>query len=87
MIRYNPALRQSDKNPFVLDSPRPSIKLKDYAFNELRYKMLARSHPVESEHLMGLAQQVVDQKWQIYEEMASRSGSRFHPDVSVKSKA
>ncbi len=84
LIRYNPALRQADKNPFVLDSQRPTVKLKDYAFNELRYKMLSRTHPAESEHLMGLAQQVVDQKWEIYEEMASRSGSHFHPDAAVK---
>jgi pyruvate-ferredoxin/flavodoxin oxidoreductase len=86
LVRYNPALRDSDKNPFVLDSPRPRIKLKDYALNELRYKMLARSHPAESEQLMAMAQQVVDQKWDIYEEMASRSGSRFSPDASVKGK-
>ncbi len=87
LIRYNPALRESDKNPFVLDSPRPSIKLKDYAFNELRYKMLSRSHPAQSEQLMALAQKVVNQKWEIYEEMASGSGSRFHPDASVKQKS
>ena len=87
LIRYNPALRESDKNPFVLDSPRPTIKLKDYAFNELRYKMLSRSHPAESEQLMALAQKVVNQKWEIYEEMASGSGARFHPDASVKQKS
>ncbi len=84
LIRYNPMLRQTDKNPFVLDSPRPRLKLKDYAFNELRYKMLSRAHPEESERLMAMAQQVVNQKWEIYEEMASGSGSRFHPDASVK---
>ena len=87
LIRYNPALRESDKNPFVLDSPRPTIKLKDYAFNELRYKMLSRSHPAESEQLMALAQKVINQKWEIYEEMASGSGARFHPDASVKQKS
>ena len=84
LVRYNPALRESAKNPFVLDSPRPRVKFKDYAFNELRYKMLSRTNPKESERLMAMAQQVVEQKWQIYEEMASRNGTRFHPDASVK---
>jgi pyruvate-ferredoxin/flavodoxin oxidoreductase len=84
LIRYNPTLRQTDRNPFVLDSPRPTLKLKDYAFNELRYKMLSRAHPEESEHLMQLAQQVVNQKWEIYEEMASGTGSRFHPDATLR---
>jgi len=30
---------------------------------------------------------VVNQKWEIYEEMARGTGSRFHPDASVKAKA
>jgi len=82
LIRYNPSLRQTDKNPFVLDSPRPTIKLKDYAYNELRYRMLSRSNPQEAERLLKLAQQAVDLKWQTYEEMAMRDGSRFQPDTS-----
>ncbi|MGR9114935.1 MAG: pyruvate:ferredoxin (flavodoxin) oxidoreductase [Gammaproteobacteria bacterium] len=83
LIRYNPMLRQSDKNPFVLDSPRPQIAFKDYAYNELRYKMLQRTNPDEAEHLLNLAQQVVTQKWEIYEQMATRPGSHFHPDATV----
>jgi pyruvate-ferredoxin/flavodoxin oxidoreductase len=84
LIRYNPSLRQTDKNPFVLDSPRPTIKLKDYAYNELRYRMLSRSNPQEAERLLKLAQQAVDLKWQTYEEMAIRDGSRFQPDTMSK---
>jgi len=83
LIRYNPMLRQSDKNPFVLDSPRPRIAFKDYAYNELRYKMLQRTHPDEAGHLMDLAQQVVKQKWDVYEHMATWTGSHFHPDAAV----
>jgi len=79
LVRYNPALRQSDKNPFVLDSPRPHIKLKDYIYNELRYKMLTRINPAEGEHMLELGQQLVNQKWEIYEEMASRGGSHLIP--------
>jgi pyruvate-ferredoxin/flavodoxin oxidoreductase len=84
LIRYNPALRQTDKNPFVLDSARPRIRFKNYAQNELRYKMLSATRPKEFEHFMQLAQQVVDQKWDLYEEMASRSGNHFHPDAHMK---
>ena len=83
LIRYNPMLRQSDKNPFVLDSPRPRVAFKDYAYNELRYKMLQRTNPDEAEHMLKLAQQVVNQKWDIYEQMATRPGSQFHPDAVV----
>jgi pyruvate-ferredoxin/flavodoxin oxidoreductase len=81
LMRYNPEVRQSGENPFILDSQRPKMPLKDYAYNELRYKMLVRTNPVEAERLMKLAQQVVYQKWEIYEEMATRGAERFHPDA------
>jgi pyruvate-ferredoxin/flavodoxin oxidoreductase len=83
LVRYNPDLRKTDSNPFVLDSPRPRIKFRRYAENELRYKLLSRTHPAQFEHLMNMAQQVVRQKWEIYEEMASRDQHRFHPDAIV----
>ncbi|MGR8998583.1 MAG: pyruvate:ferredoxin (flavodoxin) oxidoreductase [Gammaproteobacteria bacterium] len=82
LIRYNPVLRQTEKNPFVLDSPRPRISFKDYAYNELRYKMLQRTNPNEAERMLNMAQQIVNQKWEIYEQMATRSSSQFHPDAS-----
>jgi len=81
LMRYNPEVRQSHENPFVLDSSRPRIPLKEYAYNELRYKMLTRTNPAEAERLMTMAQEVVHQKWSIYEEMATRSAAGFHPDA------
>ena len=83
LIRYNPALRQADKNPFVLDSPRPRIPLRDYVYNELRYTMLKRTNPESAERMLVLAQEVVNQKWEVYEEMAIRSGRHFHPDATM----
>ena len=83
LIRYNPALRQADKNPFVLDSPRPRIPLRDYVYNELRYTMLKRTNPESAERMLVLAQEVVNQKWEVYEEMATRSGRHFHPDATL----
>ena len=55
LIRYSPALRQAGKNPFILDSPRSTISLKDYAYNELRYRILAQTKPDDAEHLLKLA--------------------------------
>jgi pyruvate-ferredoxin/flavodoxin oxidoreductase len=81
LVRYNPMLRKSDKNPFVLDSPRPRIAFKDYAYNELRYTMLLRTNPDEADHMLKLAQQVVNQKWEIYEKMAAQHGNDFNPDA------
>jgi len=79
LIRYNPALRAAGKNPFVLDSPRPTISFKDYANNELRYKSLLVSNPAEAEHLQDLAQQLVNLRWATYENMAGWNASAFTP--------
>ncbi len=79
LIRYNPELRKTNGNPFVLDSPKPTIKLRDYAYNELRYKVLTQTAPVEAERLMVLAQEIVDLRWKTYEEMAGFGASQFQP--------
>jgi pyruvate-ferredoxin/flavodoxin oxidoreductase len=71
LLRYNPMVRQSGENPFVLDSPRPTLKLRDYADNELRYRMLRHTNPKAADRLMQMAQAAVDRKWKIYEEMAT----------------
>ena len=56
LMRYNPTLREEGKNPFQLDSKAPSIRLKEYAYREARYTMLARSNPeLAAELLQGSA--------------------------------
>ncbi len=79
LMRYNPMLQQAGHNPFVLDSPRPVMPLREYAYNELRYSMLRRSNPEEAEKLMVFAQQLVNQRWKTYEEMATKKASDFQP--------
>ena len=89
LIRYNPAMRKIGENPFRLDSPRPTIAFKDYAYNEIRYTALKSTKPDEAEALLAMAQAVVTEKYRQYEDLAARDGSRFHPnadDVAVLAK-
>jgi pyruvate-ferredoxin/flavodoxin oxidoreductase len=79
LLRYNPQLRKRNANPFVLDSPRPTIAFKDYAYNELRYKNLEKANPTEAKHLMDVAQELVDLRWQTYENMHSWKADAFAP--------
>src|SRR6516164_6257767 len=82
LFRYDPAMRRIGENPFRLDSPRPTIPFKDYAYNELRYRALASTDRKSAEQLLADAQQVVTEKYRQYEELASREASRFHPDTA-----
>ena len=80
LIRYDPMVRLEGGNPFLLDSPRPRMKLADYRKRELRFRALAATDPEEAERLVGLAQQTVDLRWRSYEEMAAGGPSQFPPD-------
>jgi pyruvate-ferredoxin/flavodoxin oxidoreductase len=80
LFRFNPAMRSAGERPFRLDSPRPTIPLKEYAYNELRYRALASTDPLVAEELMAKAQQVVTEKYRQYEGLARRGGECFHPD-------
>jgi len=81
LIRYDPMARAAGGNPFLLDSPRPRIPLADYTNRELRYRTLANSDPAEAERLHALAEQAVAQRWEVYEEMATRGAHRFPADA------
>jgi len=79
LVRYNPMLRKKNQNPFILDSPRPSIRLKDYTNNELRYRILSVTNPQEADRLIKIAQEQVNLKWKFYEELATKRASDFAP--------
>jgi len=85
LVRYDPMLRMADGNPFMLDSPRPRIELTDYTRRELRYRSLSKTDPAEAERLGALAQEAVDQRWDTYEEMATRGAHRFPADARKES--
>ncbi len=81
LIRYDPMLRAAGGNPFLLDSPRPRIPLADYTNRELRYRTLTNTDPAEAERLHELAELAVDQRWDVYEEMATRGPQDFAADA------
>jgi pyruvate-ferredoxin/flavodoxin oxidoreductase len=79
LFRYNPAMRAVGATPFVLDSARPRIKFRDYAYNEIRYRALAQSRPEDAANLLEAAQQAIGEKYRLYEEMAGWAPTRFAP--------
>jgi len=81
-MRYNPALREEGKNPFQLDSKAPSIRLKDYAYREARYTMLARSNPELAAKLLGEAQDDVERGWRVYSARAAMPGRGETPNIA-----
>jgi pyruvate-ferredoxin/flavodoxin oxidoreductase len=71
LFRYDPARRKIGANPFQLDSPRPTIALKEFTDKELRYRALALRHPMEADELQRQAQVDVIEKYRTYEAIAN----------------
>jgi pyruvate-ferredoxin/flavodoxin oxidoreductase len=71
LYRYDPRLREQGENPLQLDSREPSVLLREYAYNENRYRMLAQSKPERARRLLEEAQRAVVDRWRKYKHMAA----------------
>ena len=80
LFRYDPTRRRRGQNPFRLDSPRPRVKLDDFAYREVRYKILTQTDPEGAARMLRQAQAVIDERYRVYEDLAGRDGSRFLPN-------
>jgi pyruvate-ferredoxin/flavodoxin oxidoreductase len=52
-----------------LDSRKPTIPFREFAKNEGRFAMLTRSNPKHAEELTQQAQDDIDNRWHLYEQM------------------
>jgi pyruvate-ferredoxin/flavodoxin oxidoreductase len=63
LLRYQPTEARRGPGDLRLDSRPPKIPLKDYAYRETRYRVLAASHPEEAKRLLEEAQRDVDERF------------------------
>jgi pyruvate-ferredoxin/flavodoxin oxidoreductase len=70
IYRYDPRLARHAGHPLRLDCRKPSQQFKDFAAQEGRFAMLARTSPEAAERLLALAQRDIDDQWSFYEQMA-----------------
>ena len=72
LLRYDPELRGTDQNPFLLDSARPSRTYEEFSENELRFRMLRYTNPSEAEAIFKAAHENVQSHWDMYERLAEQ---------------
>jgi pyruvate-ferredoxin/flavodoxin oxidoreductase len=70
LYRYDPRLAHDHGCPFQLDSRKPKLAFNEIARKEGRFAMLARSKPERARYLFDLAQREIDERWNLYEQMA-----------------
>ncbi len=87
IYRFDPRRIAEGKNPLQLDSKAPSIRLKDYAYNENRFRVLQQINPETADTLMNEAQEFVNARWKRYEHLAystAANGEEQNPPRSPK---
>jgi pyruvate-ferredoxin/flavodoxin oxidoreductase len=70
LYRYDPRLAAEGKNPLQLDSREPKLPIKEYMYNEVRFRTLTQSKPERAERLLTLAQQDATARWNYYKQLA-----------------
>ncbi len=70
LYRYDPRLLAEGKNPLQLDSKEPKVDIKDFMYNEVRFRALSQADPTRAEMLLNLARQDVKARWNYYRQLA-----------------
>ena len=73
LYRFNPDNALAGKNPLTLDSRAPKIPVERYMYMENRFKMLTLSEPERAKRLLEAAQEDVNNRWDYYQYLASRT--------------
>jgi pyruvate-ferredoxin/flavodoxin oxidoreductase len=70
LYRFNPALADEGKNPFVLDSKPPTADFLEYIKSEGRYNTLKISFPEIAEELFAQAKKDAERRYNTYKKLA-----------------
>ncbi|MGC1453287.1 MAG: pyruvate:ferredoxin (flavodoxin) oxidoreductase [Candidatus Sulfotelmatobacter sp.] len=81
LYRFNPERTAAGENPLMLDSRAPTRKVQEFLLQQTRFKMLTKSKPEDADRLWKLAQQDAENRYRMYEYMASR---KMEPAVLAK---
>ncbi len=70
LYRFDPRRKDEGKNPLQLDSKPPKKPLRDYIYNEQRYRLLTQINPRKARDYEKEAQSLVHDHWQELEDSA-----------------
>ncbi len=70
--RFDPRLKQQNKNPFMLDSKEPTLELDKFIENQVRYDYLKKSYPQIANELFKELKEGLKEKLKLYQKMAGQ---------------
>lgn len=72
LYRYNPALVEEGKNPFILDSKDPTMSHDEFLQSEVRYSALVKQNPDLAKELFSQAEKDSRDRLALYKKMAGQ---------------
>jgi len=70
LYRYNPELKDKDKNPFVLDSKEPKESFRDFIMGEVRFAQIQTTFPDIAGELYEKAEKDAKDRYETYKRLA-----------------
>jgi pyruvate-ferredoxin/flavodoxin oxidoreductase len=70
IFRYNPELAMEKKNPMTLDYKGPKIGVKEFMYNETRFKMVEKMNAGNAKAYLESAEHVAQSLWRRYKALA-----------------
>jgi len=70
MYRYNPTLKEQDKNPFIMDSKEPTADFRNFLMGEVRYSSLKKQFPDFAEALFTKTEKDAKERLATYRKLA-----------------
>ena len=81
LYRFDPSRETQGEPGLRLDSRKPTMQFREFARKEARFAMLGRANPERADELMRLAQQDIDDRWQLYEQMVTIHRTAVYDEV------
>ena len=81
LYRYDPSRESAGQPGLRLDSRKPRVAFKEFAAKESRFAMLGRADPEGAEDLLQRAQQDIDDRWQLYEQMVEIHRTAVYEEI------
>ena len=77
IFRFNPELIDSDTNPMHLDYKGPKIDVKDYMYNETRFKMVDKMNKKAAQEFLTTARHTAKTQYKRYKTLEEEYGNKL----------
>jgi pyruvate-ferredoxin/flavodoxin oxidoreductase len=85
LYRFDPGREHHGDHALHLDSRKPKVPFSEFAATEGRFAMLTRSNPEVAKELFALAQEDIDDRWHLYEQMVEVERTARFGDLEEES--